>query len=507
MTTSDAATRRAQGPQEATGRRQRTPWQIYGPVGGLVALALLVRFVWITHQSLWYDEVVSLTLAKQPFGSMLHDIARTESTPPLYYAVLWVWVRIFGTTALALRSLSALTGVATVVVVYLAARVRFSRGAALVAGAFAATNPMLIWYSQETRSYALVTLFVAGTLYFFLRSRAEGSEQPPVGWAITASLALASHYFAVFVVVPEAVLLLYAYRGRWRRLVPALTVPAVVGALLLPLAIHQRNSGHADFISGLSLGARIKQPINEYLLGTYSISLLHLLVIWLVIAVGAIASIQLRASKMERREVFVLLGIAAAAFLVPLAVAESSFFHRNLIVVLPPLFLAAGVVFVPRGGGRPSVVAGSVAALLLLAPTALIERHPSMQREDWRDMAALLGPQKPGTAVLAYPRFEYIPLVHYRASLRVVDSGIVQVRELILVGRPQLTTLKLPAGFRKVLDETLGTLRIVRFESATTRSVEVASLHLRPVLRLLVPGGASENNVGQDATLLVEPAT
>ena len=70
-----------------------------------------------------------------------------------------------------------------------------------------------------------------------------------------------------------------------------------------------------------------------------------------------------------------------------------------------------------------------------------------------------------------------------------------------------MTTLKLPAGFRKVSDETLGTLRIVRFESATTRSVEVASLHLRPVLRLLAPGGASESNVGQDATLLVEPAT
>ena len=402
MITSNVAPPQPQGPQEATGR-QRTPWQIYGPVGGLVALALLVRFVWITHQSLWYDEVVSLTFAKQPFGSMLHDVARTESTPPLYYAVLWVWVRIFGTTALALRSLSAFTGVATVVVVYLAARVRFSRGAAFVAGAFAATNPMLIWYSQETRSYALVTLFIAGTLYFFLRSRAEGSEQPPVGWAITASLALATHYFAVFVVVPEAVLLLYAYRGRWRRLVPALTILAVVGVLLLPLAIHQRNSGHTDFISGLSLGTRVKQPINEYLLGTYSISLLHLLVIWLVIAVGAIVSLQLRASKIERREVFVLLGIATAAFLVPLAVAESSFFHRNLIVVLPPLFLAAGVVFVPCRSGSSAVVAGSVAALLLLAPTVLIERHPSMQREDWRAMATLIGHQKPGRAVLAIP--------------------------------------------------------------------------------------------------------
>lgn len=503
MTTSDVVTEGRPGPEKPIS--VRSGWQIYAPVGGLVLLALLVRFAWITHQSLWYDEIVSLTLVKQPFFSMLHDIARTESTPPVYYVVLWVWVRIFGTTALAVRSLSALIGVAAVVVIYLAAHARFSRGAAFVAGAIAATDPMLIWYSQETRSYALVTLFVAGTLYFLLRTRAEGAAKPPIGWAITAALAVATHYFAVFVIVPEAAFLLYAYRERRQKLIPALLIPAVVGALLLPLAIHQKNTGHTNFIAGLPLRTRIQLPLNEYLLGTYSISLSHLVLLWIVLGVAAIASIGWRAQRAEKRDGFLLIGIAAVAFLLPLVLAPSSFFHRNLIVVLPPLIMAAGLAFVPLHARRAWVAVGTLAALLLTVPTALIERRPSLQREDWRDMATLIGPEKPDTAVLAYPRFEYIPLIHYRPSLQVVDEGTIHVRELVLVGRPQLTTLDLAPGFHEVSDKRLGTLRIVRLDSTSTQSIDVASLHLRPVLRLLVPGGASEHNSGQDATLLVEP--
>jgi hypothetical protein len=58
------------------------------PVVVIGIVAAVVRFSLIDHQSLWFDEIVSATLAKQPFGSNLHEIASTESTPPLYYVFL-----------------------------------------------------------------------------------------------------------------------------------------------------------------------------------------------------------------------------------------------------------------------------------------------------------------------------------------------------------------------------------------------------------------------------------
>ena len=62
------------------------------PLAFLLVLATAMRFLLLGHQSLWFDEIVSLKLARQPFVALLRDLARTESTPPLYYVLLWVWV-------------------------------------------------------------------------------------------------------------------------------------------------------------------------------------------------------------------------------------------------------------------------------------------------------------------------------------------------------------------------------------------------------------------------------
>jgi mannosyltransferase len=453
----------------------------------VVVLAAATRFLLLGHQSLYYREIVSLILAKQPFGAMLDDIARTESTPPLYYVLLWVWVRLFGTTADALRSLSACFGVLTVVALYFAARARLSRGAALVVAALAATNPMLIWYSQETRAYAVVTFFLASSLYFMLRAR-DGGGGALAGWSAAACLALASHYFAVFALVPEAAYLLYLYRHWLRPALFALVAPLAVGAALLPLAIHQRNSGHAAYIAATPLASQIKHTIDTYLLGPYQLSALHLLALCLLIAAGLILSIGRWASPTVKRNAVLFASLALTTFILPLIAVPGSFDARNMIVALPPCLRRA-------------------AAAALLVPTVLAAPRVDLQREDWRGMATLIGP--PSTtrrAVLTYPAFEYIALTHYRPDLKPVTSGKLHVREIVLVGLglPKLRTLRLPAGFQRVQDKFLGRIRIIRLRSRTTRTLNVGALHLRPFLRLLHQYHSLAHTLGQDATLLID---
>jgi mannosyltransferase len=480
-------------------------WRWWLPFTALVVVAAMVRFALLRHQSLWFDEVVSLTLVKQPFGAMLHDITRTESTPPLYYALLWVWVRIFGTTVFALRSLSACLGVLTVAVLYLASRLRFSGGAALVAGALAATDPMLIWYSQETRAYALVTLLVACTVYFFLRAGREVSRWAVIGWGVSSAAAIATHYFAFFIVVPEMAVMVYRYRDRLPQVAAAAVIPLATGAALLPLAVHQRNTGHTSFIATLSLHSRVQQTVNEYLFGPYSVSSLSLLAVCVVIAGAAFFSIHRRANSALEHECFVLFALSVCAFFLPVVVARGAFFYRNLIVVLPPLLIVGGVAFVPRRTRTIQVLVGLAAAAALLIPTVVIANRPALEREDWRDIPSLIGPPVAGLAVITYPRFEYIPLIHYRPHLHPVLSGTLHVRELVIVGRPQLTRLRLPHGFIRVEDLRLGTLRLVRLRASSPVTIDVASFHLRPLLRLLSQTGFDERTTGQDATLLVEP--
>ena len=100
----------------------------------------------------------------------------SESAPPLYYALAWVWTQLTGTGEFGLRSLSALAGVATVPVAYLLGAELRGRRAGIVAAALVAVNPMLLWYSQEaapTRCCVLLTRALAALL------RARARPRPP----------------------------------------------------------------------------------------------------------------------------------------------------------------------------------------------------------------------------------------------------------------------------------------------------------------------------------------
>ena len=183
-------------------RRREHAW--VWALAAIVAGGAALRFATLSMQSFWLDEAVTHQLVTTPLRSMLSAIPHSESTPPLYYVLAWVWVRIFGAGEAGLRSLSALFGTAAIVVLALIARRLAGNRAALAAAALAATNPLLIWYSQEARAYALLVTLCALSLWFLLREDWRG-------FALASALALATHYFAVFIVVPEACWVLWRY--------------------------------------------------------------------------------------------------------------------------------------------------------------------------------------------------------------------------------------------------------------------------------------------------------
>src|SRR4051794_24119625 len=177
----------------------------------LIALTLAgaaLRFGTLDLQSFWFDESVTVRLVRDDLFGMLGQIPDSESTPPLYYVVAWFWAKLFGVGEVGLRSLSALAGTATVPVIFaLGARVASVR-AGLIAAALAATNPLLVWYSQEARAYALLVLLCALLTLLTLEAREHPRARTLAGWAALGGLALATHYFAIFIVGPAALWLL-----------------------------------------------------------------------------------------------------------------------------------------------------------------------------------------------------------------------------------------------------------------------------------------------------------
>ena len=130
----------------------------------LTAVAALLRFLTLGTQSYWYDEAITVELVQRPFHAMLGAVPTSESTPPLYYVLAWIWSRMLGTGETGLRSLSAVLGTLTVPATYAGAQALVSRRSALFAAALVAVSPFLVWYSQEARAYALLVLLGALSL-------------------------------------------------------------------------------------------------------------------------------------------------------------------------------------------------------------------------------------------------------------------------------------------------------------------------------------------------------
>jgi 4-amino-4-deoxy-L-arabinose transferase-like glycosyltransferase len=143
-----------------------------------------------------------------------------EAYPPLYFVLAWPWSKMFGLSEFGLRSLSAVLGTATVPVAYAAARRLFSVRVGLFAALLVACSPLLVWYSQEARPYALLVFLSTLSLFWFVRVLDDARPADFIGWSVVSTLALLTHNFALFPVGFEAAWLLVAFRRRSMRWSP-----------------------------------------------------------------------------------------------------------------------------------------------------------------------------------------------------------------------------------------------------------------------------------------------
>ncbi len=455
--------------------RSRAFWIL----AGLTALGAALRFATLGLQSYHHDEVVTASrVLRLGFGHAMDAVGFSESAPPLYYALAWVWTQATGTGEWGLRSLSALAGALTVPVAYLLGRELRSRRTGLVAAALVAVNPMLLWYSQEARAYALLTLLCAISLLYCLRALRESAgegRRDLLAWGVFSGLALATHYFALFPVAVEAALLV---RRRGRASLPGLAIVALAGLLLVPLAIHQMSYGHAEWIGRFSLGHRVWESAGTFFVGeTGDIvggperpSLAYLP---LALATASFALLALRGTREEKRAAAVPLAVAAVTIGVPLLLAVLSatkdyFLARNLLPALVPMLLLVAIGSTASRARRLGAVLAAGLVAYSLAFCVWVGFDEELQRPDWRRVAERLRePQGPRATVLW--TLGEAPLRYYLAN------GAVQVkpsepydwlvREIAFVSDGQAPPPRrlLPPGFREVGREDLGRLFLRRY--------------------------------------------
>jgi mannosyltransferase len=456
--------------EEAPARR----WAIVAAVAGLTAAAAAIRFLPLGVQSFHHDEVITvMRVIPGSFGHMLHEVKVSESNPPLYYVLAWGWAKAFGRDEWGIRSLSALFGTLTVPFGYAIGRQLSGRRVGLILTGLLAFNPMLIWYSQEARSYALLVLFGTISFYFFVRALDTRRGRDLAFWAVASALAMLSHYFAFFAVGIEAVWLAVALRDRWKAVLPALGLVGLVGASLLPLIAAQSNSSHIGWIEESPLGSRFLQTGISFLIGETGHVIAepprvqYAILPVIGVALGALVLLAL-GTRRERRGA--MLGLAVGVGVLALAgaaalVGKDYVVERNLLPALVPLTV---VVALGLGATRARFAGVLIAVALCaywLAFDVYVTQTPNLQRPDFRGAAKTLGPAHVPRAIVSW-RLAGDPLRWY------LDDGALhwyggaeKVREVDLIGKQVVAEQRanLPAVFRPAGVVRMGRLTIVRY--------------------------------------------
>jgi mannosyltransferase len=474
------------GPASPAVTRAR-PLSAYWPLALLMALAALVRFATLDQQSLWYDEAVTAVRVLHPsLRSTLSAVVHVENTPPLYYLVAWGWTRVLGTGVFALRSLSAAAGVATVAVAWAIGHELGSRRAAIVLAAIVASNPLFVWYSQEARSYELFVLLASVAFLFFLRARAAPTRRNLAAWALCSVLALMTHYFAVFLIVAEAALLL-AGQMRDRRVLAAVGAIAATGIALVPL-VHAQGGRGTSWIANWPLGGRLEAIAQYYLLGESGRPLGRAILLLGALPILAVLPLAPRLNPRERAGALLCAGVGTFAVLAPVALALASvdyFTPRYLVAAYVPLSAALALLLAAGGKRVGAALAMLVCAGNLLA-VAAVDTRPQLQRGDWRGVADALraGPAERAVVIAVIGA---LPMQYYQPQLAQLSfRQTVRLREIDLVGYPPLragATRPPAAGFSLAERRTIHGIVILRFRAP--RTVLISGRRLlsrRPVL-------------------------
>jgi len=392
--------------REAARARSRVFWI----VAGLTLVAAGLRFATLGVQAYHHDEIVTASrVLRGDFFHAMEAVGFSESAPPLYYALAWVWTQLTGTGEFGLRSLSALAGVATVPVAYLLGAELRGRRAGIAAAALVAVNPMLLWYAQEARGYALLVLLTTAAALFFVRAlHTSGRRRDLTLWGVFSALALATHYFAIFPIAFEAVWLLWRRR---RAALSGLWIVGLAGLALAPLVIHQASLGHAEWIGGRSLGHRLWEVGVTFFVGETGDIIarpetLLPAVVPLLAALAALVLLGLRGDREERQAGGLMLAVAGATIAAPvllalLAPGKDYVLARNLIPALAPLLAAVAIGATLRAARRSGMVIVSVLVAYSLGFSIWASSSSTMQRPDWDAVAAHMGePTAPRATVL-----------------------------------------------------------------------------------------------------------
>ncbi len=388
----------------------------------LVVIGGVLRFLFLTRKSFWYDEGVSVQIARLDWYNLARLLWRREGNMSLYYLLLRAWLHL-GHSEFFIRTLSVLPSLATIPILYSLGRRLFDRRVALIAATILTFNAYDIRYAQEARSYSLFVFLSTLSSAFFIDFLRQPSQRSRIGHIVTSSLAVYAHFYSGLLIVAQWLslrLLKPTELGKngpppdakknWRWIV-ILVFPVI-------LFVGTTGAGPLSWIKRPGL-----KEIYEYYEQSAGNGGILLLLAYLFSCVAALVPVGRRCFQRHVawdtwRYQFLLLWIFfPLIFTLMVSFARPLFLARYLIFCLPAIIMlaAVGLARLPKNWMLAPALLLFV-GLSLRGTLSYYDHDFGGQREDWRAASYyILNHATPGDVIIFHIAMSRMPYEFYKS--------------------------------------------------------------------------------------------
>jgi uncharacterized membrane protein len=420
----------------------------------VIAIALSLRFFRLAHQSLWVDEILSykafVSVSGVPYWKkFLYDVHG-----PLYSLVMHFWSAV-SKSDFWLRTPSAVAGTLAVYALFRWFVEIGRRDLAIPAALFMALSPFHIYYSQELRFYAFLSLFAVLALIAFERFRADPTARSGAFLGVAFACACLSHFSAIFLGAAFFVYLVCSGRLRGAHLRFGALAAAIALVMISPwiyreiwflrqihvvdistLPVEERLRGELTlsrwsypyalfaFSSGYSLGPGLR----ELHLVTTATGLFakHAIAIGAtgIVFGGLLVSGIVRSARRGHLGLFLAVILVTVASATVVTAFNIKVFNVRYLMCAFPLYIALVAYGLPSGK-RARILAGAAVCALMLVSDGNYFFNPRYERENVRDaVAVVMKSEEKGDLIIA-PAVEQVFAHYYRGSntIRFVDPS------------------------------------------------------------------------------------
>jgi hypothetical protein len=365
----------------------------------IVAVGLVLR-VLAARPGFLGDELYTYTIAsRDSLGDVVDGVQTTENTPPLYYVLAWLSLKVTGVPEL-VRLPSLVAGSALIAVAGLLGRRAFNPLAGLLAATLVGISPFAIYYSSEARAYAPAALGVLLSTLLLLRALDSRRFADWAGFALAAAAAVWFHYTAFLPLTVQLCWALAAFPRERSRVLAAHAGAAALYAPWLPFAgtnVPLSEVGKfVDLYAPLTVGRTFDYALRSLVghplaaltraPGTFAIVTLGVLAAILVVVVARRAA---RPRAADPAVLLILVALAAPAGVLLFSLFGSNIYlPRNLFVSAPAALVLVGAALASLR--RAVALAGGAAVGLLLAPSALSTATGDLARPAYDGVARLV---------------------------------------------------------------------------------------------------------------------